>query len=159
MTSIVIEIESIFNQVFLKTLYIADQIDPSAGELMIDKIPITEDDRGYFKSSLRDAATKLAVYISPLARNIETPYVVDEENGQIYYNINTSAHDNATLIRGVMPALIMRALVLWIIKEWLRIKGLSNNYYITEEQQWEFAVSEIKALTRKSTARIKYQMY
>jgi hypothetical protein len=160
MISIGINIEHVFNQVNMRTLYIADQIDPSLAELMADKIPLTEDDRSYFKIALRDACVKLALLLSPLTKGVSTPFQIDEENGFVYYNIdeNRSGH-NTSLLETVLPGLIMRALMLWIVCEWLRLKGINAMYYAAESSEYETVRLEIRNLTKQKKAKLNSNWY
>jgi hypothetical protein len=159
MLSITINTEHIFNQVNMRSLYISDQVDPALGELMIDKIPLTEDERDFFKIALRDASARIASMLSYMYTGIANPFVLDEENGLLIYNINEEAHSHPQIIESILPALIMRACVVWIIKEWLRTKGIANSYYLTELAEYDEVISEIKKLTKQKTSRLQYRTY
>ena len=155
-----VNIEHIFNQVNQRTLYIADQVDPSLGEMMIDKIPITEDDRSFFKIALRDASVKMALILSPLTKGISQPFVVNEDDSVVSFQLDeTKSSAQLPILETVMPGLIMRGIVLWITAEWLRIKGLNASYYSTETQELEIVKNEIKSISKQKTTRLKYQMF
>ena len=155
-----VNIEHIFNQVNQRTLYIADQVDPSLGEMMIDKIPITEDDRSFFKIALRDASVKTALILSPLTKGISQPFVVNEDDSVVSFQLDeTKSSAQLPILETVMPGLIMRGIVLWITAEWLRIKGLNASYYSTETQELEIVKNEIKSISKQKTTRLKYQMF
>ena len=155
-----VNIEHIFNQVNQRTLYIADQVDPSLGEMMIDKIPITEDDRSFFKIALRDASVKTALILSPLTKGISQPFVVNEVDSVVSFQLDeTKSSAQLPILETVMPGLIMRGIVLWITAEWLRIKGLNASYYSTETQELEIVKNEIKSISKQKTTRLKYQMF
>ena len=155
-----VNIEHIFNQVNQRTLYIADQVDPSLGEMMIDKIPITEDDRSFFKIALRDASVKTALILSPLTKGISQPFVVNEVDSVVSFQLDeTKSSAQLPILETVMPGLIMRGIVLWITAEWLRIKGRNASYYSTETQELEIVKNEIKSISKQKTTRLKYQMF
>ena len=155
-----VNIEHIFNQVLQRTLYIADQIDTALGEMMIDKIPITEDDRSFFKIALRDASVKIALIVSPLTKGITQPFVVNETDGVVSFTLDESkSSTQLPILETVLPGLIMRGIVLWITAEWLRIKGLNASYYITETQELEIVKNEIKSISKQKTTRLKYKMF
>lgn len=155
-----VNIEHIFNQVLQRTLYIADQIDTNLGEMMIDKIPITEDDRSFFKIALRDASVKIALIVSPLTRGISQPFVVNETDGVVSFTLDESkSSTQLPILETVLPGLIMRGMVLWITSEWLRIKGLNASYYVTETQELEIVKNEIKSISKQKTTRLKYKMF
>ena len=155
-----VNIEHIFNQVLQRTLYIADQIDTNLGEMMIDKIPITEDDRSFFKIALRDASVKIALIVSPLTKGISQPFVVNEIDGVVSFTLDESkSSTQLPILETVLPGLIMRGMVLWITSEWLRIKGLNASYYVTETQELEIVKNEIKSISKQKTTRLKYKMF
>lgn len=155
-----VNIEHIFNQVLQRTLYIADQIDTNLGEMMIDKIPITEDDRSFFKIALRDASVKIALIVSPLTRGISQPFVVNETDGVVSFTLDESkSSTQLPILETVLPGLIMRGMVLWITSEWLRIKGLNASYYVTETQELDIVKNEIKSISKQKTTRLKYKMF
>lgn len=159
MITISINTEHLFALVNQRSLYIANQIDPALNEIMIDKIPITEDERDFFKVALRDAAVRIASIIRSLSRDVSAPFILDEENGQLHYTLDETQHAQPQVIESIMPALIMRACVLWIITDWLRIRGLHRDYYMTELTEWEEVKGELKKLSIKNTARIKSTYY
>ena len=160
MINISINIEHLFNLVNQRTLYIADQIDAALGAMMIDKVPITEDDRTYFNTALRDASVRVALKFSALSKGLDVPFTVDETNGVVVFRVDeTRSSTQAAILETVLPGMIMRAIMLWIVSDWLRIKGVSANYYVTESQELETLLNEIKSLSKQKTARIKYMMY
>ena len=159
MITVSINTEHLFSLVNQRSLYIANQLDPQLNELMIDVIPITEDERDFFKIALRDAAVRLASVISPISKDASTPFILDEENGLLHYTVDETRHSQPQLLESIMPALIMRGCVVWILSDWLRIKGLHRDFYQTELAEWEEVKGELKKKKKKKTSRLKMTYY
>lgn len=148
-------IDHLFSRVNQKSLYIADQIDPVINEAMIDKIPITEDEYDFFKIALRDACAKLLIYISPLVKGVQNPLQVNEEDNEVTFTIDDSRHYNPDMLGVILPDLLMKGIVSYIIKEWLRLKGINQIYFQSEMMEYDEVARELKNLSKGKTARIK----
>lgn len=162
--TISIDIEYLFNLVNQRTLYIADQANPALNEQMIDKIPLTLDEYDAFLVFMRSGAAEILHKVSRLAFDVESPlaYAVDAEDEQkevsIVYTLNFGGVTQKDIVVTLLLSYIQRALVAYIVKEWLRTKQIDSNYFRFDLEEWDAMIAKLSE-TRQygKRAALKYR--
>lgn len=155
-TVISIEMETLFNLVNQRSLYIADQVNPELNEVMIDKIPITNDEYDAFLVFVRRGAMEIFKKISRMAFDIDTPFgfIEDEDTGEqthIVFKINIPEKKQQDIILNLAAEHIQRGLVAYVIMEWLRTKHLDSRYFELDLSEWQYTLSELSYLKNYSS--------
>ncbi len=162
--TISVGIERLFTLVNQRTLYIADQVDPELNMLMVDKIPITRDEYDAFYVLMKRAATEVFKRISRLAFDLEDPFVyettVDDPDTEIniVYKVVIPDGRQPAVIEPILKDHIERAIIAFIIMEWLRIKNIPNSsYYQLDIDELKYALDELSKLVNfGAKARLNY---
>ena len=148
--TISIDVEYLFNLVNQKTLYIADQVDPDLNEKMIGKIAITLDEYDAFKVFMRRGAMEAFKALSRLAFDTESPfgYIRDDNNKDvsIFYKLAFKDEVQANIAAPIITDHIQRAIVAYVVKEWLRTKHLNSNYYSLDQEEYDYCLRELRSL-------------
>lgn len=170
MITITFDIEKLFNLVIQRTVYFSTQLDQAT--VKADLIPMTEDDREWFYTCLREACTKVWEKLGTFAAASEDfPYILDIEGDES----STSSAENKIIFKldepasyrpGVQNALvtnaIQNAIVFFIVCEWLRLKGFTerdNNWQI-EYTKHTLALPEIRRhMEYYEKPKLKYRTY
>lgn len=148
--SIGIEFEYLFNLVNQRTLYIADQADPSLNDMMIDKIPITNDEYDAFIVLARKGAVEVFKALSRLSFDVSRPFYflrdTDGKDVAVQYNMVTKSEQQNAIMEPILADHMQRAIVAFIVKEWLRTKQINSNYYQTDAEEYDYCMKELRSM-------------
>ena len=167
MITISFEIESLFNHVIQRTVYYSKRLNQSPQEA--DIIPMTEDERDFFYTWLRQGANlaweKIATFAS---EDVDAPFILDIDGD----DASTSSQYNSLVYRldeptgyvgGVQNPMITNAIhdtiVSYVVSEWLRMKGYDQNWQIEWAKHLEGLARIKSALMYKNTAKLTYKTF
>jgi hypothetical protein len=168
MTTIIFTKDELFNLVSQETIYLSDPIGTSednTAKRLSDVLPLTEDDRDYFNTKLYSVGVsilnKIGAYLTDVDDTIITdPYVVTDGTDVTYPNsvifkFAIPAASNLGVITPQVQQYMTEAIVKYIVKEWLKVKGYP---YQMKEQEYEESLKNIKSsfmYGRKATVKIR----
>jgi hypothetical protein len=153
--TITIELDYLFNLVNQRTLYIADQVNPELNEKMIEKIPITMDEYDAFLVFVRRGAVEVFKKLSRMMFDIEDAFTYTITYAGVYteinYIINIPDEKQESIILSMATDHIQRALVAFVVMEWLRTKQIDSNYFRLDQHEYEYCLMELSRLKNYSS--------
>jgi len=151
MVTIIYEIDSVFNMVSQETIHISDQLvaDQVMDVRLADKIPLVKDDWNEYITLLRRSAVEILKKIGYATEDIDYPYYVTDETDasnpdSIIFQIALFDDAKHGVILPILQQEMCKAIVGYIVKEWLKIKGFAQQYGI-KENDYQTALKEIKS--------------
>jgi hypothetical protein len=162
--SIGLDLQYLFNLVNQRTLYIADQVDPSLNEMMIGKIPITNDEYDAFIVLARRGSVEVFKALSRLSFDLTQPFSflrdAEGKDVAIQYNFKTKDEQQAAIMEPILADHMQRAIVAFIVKEWLRTKQINTSYYQTDAEEYDYCMKELRSLKGYSNrAKTSYNYF
>lgn len=151
------KIDELFAMVNLETIAISDRIgSDSVATLnrLADVIPLTNDDIIYFNIFLNRGGARVFEAMAAYAETVDSdgneiyPYYITDETDTTYpksivYKISLHTDVKPAIAIPLITSTICKALVTFIIKEWLKLKGF-NDMVTIKEIEFENSLSDIK---------------
>lgn len=163
MTTLIITKQELFNLVNQETIYLSDPVGAehdNAIKRLADVLPMTENDRDYFDIKLFEVGTKVLQKIAPYAKTIDYPYTVTDSTDPTYpdsvvYKFTLPTGSRVGVAVPLIQQYIVESLVKYIVKEWLKTKGLSPEL---KEMEFNYSLDSIKtAFMYGRQAKTKYR--
>ncbi len=149
------DISKLFDLCKIKTLYSASAISSETGVSQEKSFAITDNERDFFDITLKSAASVVYDALSQDTKIVVDPFQYNVD-GKIIYKLMVHGDWDEAQVFGLNTAIEM-ALVDYVIKEWFRTRGLSNQFQ-AYDASFTTSVSNVKNLLnrRKVTAKKNY---
>lgn len=151
------KIDELFDMVNLETVAISDRIGSDSMATLnrlSDVIPLTNDDIVYFNIFLNRGGARVFEALAAYAELVDVdgedvyPYYITDSTDTVYpsrvvYKITLHDQIKPAIAIPLLTSTICKALVTFIVKEWLKLKGF-NEMVTIKEIEFEKTLSDIK---------------
>jgi len=163
---LVFEKKEIFERVQVQSVYLSDPVGTKEGNTSIriaDVIPITSSEDDIFYTYMYEAGARVLELIGAYTEDIDFPYQVTDSTDpefpeSIIYEIELYSGAKIGKVIPILQMAVAEALIYYIVKEWLKIKGYAPGAAVYEDK-CEKAFDSIRtALMYGQRVRKKYRI-
>jgi len=162
------KIENLFNLANAETVAMSDQVGDSGSNTMnrlADVIPITRDDIELFNVFLQRGGSRVFEVVAKYADpDSDYPYYISDGLDSVYpssviYKLILPDDVKPGIAIPLLTSTICKALVTYVVKEWLILKGMMS-YVALKEAEFETSLSDIqRGMTFGHKATKKYNAF
>lgn len=145
------KIDDLFRMTNSETVLLSDQVGETQGNVLnrlADVIPITRDDVEQFNVFLNRGGSRVFEVLASYSEDTDFPYYITDETDTEYPSsvvFKISLYDDVKpgIAIPLLTSTICKALVTYIVKEWLKLKGLMS-YVALKEEEFDTALADIR---------------